>query len=54
MNKAKDTFPKIIHLPNQSKQDLEVMAIRKGFGNLKNMVESIVIEELDKYNNEPK
>lgn len=53
MSKAKENeFAKQIHLPKDLKADLEVMAIREDFGNLKNMIETRTIEELERWKTE--
>jgi len=49
-----ETFPKIIHLPIELKSDLEVMAIRTGNGDLKNMIQRQTISQLAKWKLEDK
>lgn len=44
-----ERFAKQIHLPKALKADLEVMAIRKGHGDLKNMIQKQTIASLAKY-----
>jgi hypothetical protein len=41
-----EEFRKEIHLPKALKEDLEVMAIREGHGDVKNMIQKRTVAEL--------
>jgi len=45
-------FDKIVSLPKDLKEELEVQAIREGHGNLKAMIRNVVIDNHTRYKGE--